>query len=174
VPVIKKEDIEDYIGKALGVSEWFDVTQERINAFADVTFDHQYIHCDPEKAKNTPFGTTIAHAFYSLALLSHLEAGPAVTLAGRQLRLNYGFNKIRFTTPVPSNKRVRAHFRLLDISEKKAGHFLLTHEVTLEVDGQDNPAMVAEWLTMDLVATDEHEYTSGDGQNSHIESETTR
>lgn len=151
MPSVKPENLEDWIGKALKPSDWFDITQPNIDAFADLTHDRQYIHCNPELAKNTLFGGTIAHAFYTLSQFTFFEEGDrSITVEDREMSLNYGFNKIRFMAPVVVGKRVRAHFKLIDVKEKRSGEHILTHEVTVEIEGEEKPAMVAEWLTMDL------------------------
>lgn len=131
------------------VSSWVDVTQEMINQFAEATGDHQFIHINPEAARQTPFGGTIAHGFLTLSLLSmlvaRLEDQPAVQ--GVKMGVNYGLNKVRFLSPVPSGSRVRGRFKLLDLAEKRPGQWQQTLEATVEIEGQEKPAMIAEWLT---------------------------
>ena len=148
MPVVPAENMKDYIGKELGVSDWFVVDQERINKFADVTEDHQFIHIDEEAAKPL-FGSTIAHGFLSLSLLPHLasQSGglvPENVKAG----INYGLDKVRFINPVPSGSKVRVRSTLKDVSEKNPGQWLLKSEAVMEIEGVDNPAYVAESLTL--------------------------
>ena len=148
MPVVPAENMRDYIGKELGVSDWFVVDQERINKFADVTEDHQFIHIDEEAAKPL-FGSTIAHGFLSLSLLPHLasQSGglvPENVKAG----INYGLDKVRFINPVPSGSKVRVRSTLKDVSEKNPGQWLLKSEAVMEIEGADKPAYVAESLTL--------------------------
>ncbi len=140
------------IGTDEGTGEWFEVTQDQINAFADVTLDHQFIHVDPEAAKATPFGTTIAHGFLTLSMLTHLSAGASsaapdpARLTGVLMGLNYGFNKVRFINPVKVNSRVRARGVTSNV-ELKGNSIDVTRTFTVEIDGEEKPAMVAEWVT---------------------------
>lgn len=147
----KTEDIAKLIGTEVGVSDWVDVSQERINQFADVTEDHQFIHIDQEKAAKTPFGGTIAHGLLTLSLLPRLAAGNMVSLENVQMGINYGYDKIRFLNPVPSGSRVRGRFKLTNAVEKQPGRWMFTTEVTVEIDGIETPALVATWLTMQVV-----------------------
>ncbi len=129
--------------------EWFEITQERINAFADATLDHQFIHVDPERAAaETPFGGTIAHGFLTLSLLVHLSSSiPAELprLDGLLMGINYGMNRVRFINPVPSGSRVRAVAQVSDV-ERKGNAVDVTRTMTVEIEGQDKPALVAEWI----------------------------
>lgn len=136
------------IGQELGVSDWFVLDQSRIDAFADATLDHQFIHVDPEKAKLTPFGTTIAHGFLTLSMLPYLVTGIGVGVEGAVMGLNYGFDRIRFLAPVKSGSRVRARAKLSGFQEKSPRQFLVTQEITVEIENEPRPALVAEWLTM--------------------------
>ncbi|MFD1194921.1 MaoC family dehydratase [Seohaeicola saemankumensis] len=143
---ISRAAFEALKGQEIGVSDWFTVTQAQIDAFADCTHDHQYIHVDPEAAAKSPFGTTIAHGFLTLSLLSAMVYQmPAIE--GVVMGVNYGFNKIRFVSPVRVNSRVRARFVLVDFTEVRPGEIQYTLAVTVEIDGQDKPALVAEWLS---------------------------
>ena len=137
----------------MGASDWFQIDQDRINAFADATLDHQFIHVDPEQAKNTPFGTTIAHGYLTLSLLPYLQASIDGFLMpkGMKMAMNYGFDKLRFMAPVKEGKRVRAVATLLDAKEKRDGQWLLTFSFTVEIEGEDKPALIAEWLLMYFV-----------------------
>ena len=136
-------------GTEEGVSEWFEVTQNRINAFADATLDHQFIHIDPEAAATTPFGGTIAHGLLTLSLLVHLDAtierNDAVP-AGILMGINYGFDKVRFLTPVPSGGRIRLR-SVIGQSVLKGNNVDTTRSMTVELEGSDKPAMVADWIT---------------------------
>lgn len=136
------------IGQEIGVSDWFTIDQARIDAFADATLDHQFIHVDPEKAKRTPFGTTIAHGFLTLSLLPHLVTGLGVGVEGAVMGLNYGFDRIRFLAPVKVGSRVRARARLADFQQKSPGQYLISQEITIEIENEPRPALVATWLTM--------------------------
>lgn len=150
---VKVEELKDYIGKDMGKSEWFEIDQDRINQFADVTLDHQFIHVDPEAAKATPFGGTIAHGFLTLSLVVHLQKSVSdqVLPEGIKMGMNYGFDKIRFLAPVRTGKRVRASVKLLDVQEKAPGQILMKNEFTVEIEGEDKPALLAEWLLMYFV-----------------------
>jgi acyl dehydratase len=150
--VVKKEDLKSWIGKETEPSDWLEVSQERINQFADCTLDHQFIHIDPDKAKETPFGGTIAHGFLSLSLLSHFSEQYSFVIDGFQMGINYGFDKIRFLAPVKAGKRVRAKARIMEIDETKPGQFRMKSEVTVEIEGESKPALIAEWLTVQMVA----------------------
>jgi len=122
--------------------------QDRINVFADVTEDHQFIHIDEAAAQKTPFGGTIAHGFLTLSMLSKFSEGSGLVIEGTKMGVNYGFEKVRFLAPVPSGSRIRGRFSLKDVVEKKPGQFLLTYEVSVDIEGQDKPALIADWLAM--------------------------
>ncbi len=149
--VMTPDQLRAAIGTDIGSSDWFLVDQDRVNRFADVTEDHQFIHVDPEAAAQTPLGGTVAHGFLTLSLLSRLTPPEPPTLDGVVMALNYGFEKVRFLTPVRVGKRVRAHTKLLDATEKAPGRYLLRTEVTVEIEGEESPALVAEWLHMQVV-----------------------
>jgi len=149
---ISKEDIQDQVGIASAPSEWFTVTQAQIDQFADCTLDNQYIHTDPEKAKGTQFGSTIAHGFLSLSMLSYFSLSFANIIDGTYMGINYGFDKIRFLTPVKVDSRIRAQAKVLDITEKHPGQFVTKTEVNIEIEGEDKPALVALWITVQMVA----------------------
>lgn len=148
---IDKQALLGLVGQALGESEWFTIDQERIDRFADVTLDHQYVHVDPERARETPFGTTIAHGFLTLSLLVHLCLDFIPTVENRCLVVNYGFDKVRFIAPVRVDSRIRARGRLERVEERKAGQFLLTVGIEVEIEGEKKPALVAEWLSLHIV-----------------------
>ena len=150
--LINASQLQDYVGKEVGLTDWIEVDQERINQFADATGDHQYIHLDAERAAQTPFGTTIAHGFLTLSLLSMLSGmGGGLKLENTVMGINYGLDKVRFLNPVKSGAKIRARFVLASAEEKKPGTYLLKHNVTVEIDGEDKPALIAEWLGMTVV-----------------------
>jgi acyl dehydratase len=139
-------DIQALIGKEVGVSGWVLVDQGRIDRFAEVTGDHQFIHVDPAAAARTPFGGTIAHGLLTLSLLPALAYEVLPAPAEQKMAANYGYNKIRFVAPVRSGKRVRARFTLLSFEEVKPGRWQQTTAVTVEIEGEDKPALTAEWI----------------------------
>ena len=134
-------------GQELGVSDWLTIDQAMIDKFADATHDHQFIHVDPERAKMTPFGGTIAHGFLTLSLYPALrDKADCPQIGGILMALNYGGNKVRFLTPVRSGSRVRGRFKLLEFADKGPRRYQETTEFTVEIEGQDKPALVAEWI----------------------------
>lgn len=147
---MKKIERDEIIRSRIGrntVSDWVPITQEMINKFADATGDHQYLHVDPVAARNTPYGGTIAHGFLTLSLLPMLaERTPGSLPDGIRMGVNYGGNRVRFVSPVRSGSRVRGHFKVLDFFEKRPGVFQQTSEYTVEIEGEDKPALVAEWI----------------------------
>nr|WP_314529311.1 MaoC family dehydratase [uncultured Brevundimonas sp.] len=145
-------ELQALIGQEVGVSKWFEVDQARINAFADCTEDHQFIHVDPEAAKTTPFGGTIAHGFLTLSLASAMSYDAVAPLDGAVMGVNYGFDKLRFLNPVRVGSRIRGRFKLVSAEDKGGGRWLLKHELTVEIEGEDNPALFAEWLAMQVIA----------------------
>nr|WP_316627499.1 MaoC family dehydratase [uncultured Brevundimonas sp.] len=145
-------ELQALIGQEVGVSKWFEVDQARINAFADCTEDHQFIHVDPEAAKTTPFGGTIAHGFLTLSLASAMSYDAVAPLDGAVMGVNYGFDKLRFLNPVRVGSRIRGRFKLVSAEDKGGGRWLLKHELTVEIEGEDNPALFAEWLAMQMIA----------------------
>jgi len=152
IQIVPKEDILNHIGTKFDPSDWITLDQTRINSFADCTEDHQFIHIDEEKAAQTPFGGTIAHGFLTLSLLARMTEGNGIVPEGAVMGLNYGFDKVRFLSPVRAGKRVRAHFEILDIQPKDGNRFLLKQGVSIEIEGEENPALVAEWLNMFVTA----------------------
>ncbi len=149
MPTVNVSDLEQYIGKETGVSDWLLIDQERVNKFADVTEDHQFIHVDPERAKETQFGGPIAHGYLTLSLLSFFGyTGNGLKLNDVKVSINYGSNKVRFLHPVAVGKRVRAHYKFLGYEEKRPGNVLMRNEVTVEIEGVDKPALIAETLAM--------------------------
>ena len=148
MPVASIDEIQERVGREIGVSGWLMVDQKAIDAFADVTQDHQFIHVDPEAAAKTPFGGTIAHGFLTLSLLSRMAADVMLRPEGIKMGVNYGFEKVRFLAPVRSGKRVRGRFRLDRFEEKRPGQYQFVHNVTVEIDGEDKPALIADWIGM--------------------------
>lgn len=150
---IDAADLKQYQGTELGASDWFTVDQPRINAFADATLDHQFIHVDEEAAKATPFGGTIAHGYLTLSLLPHLQTSIDDFLVpnGLKMGMNYGFDKLRFMAPVKAGKRIRARAKLLEADERRPGQWLLKFEFTVDIEGETKPALIAEWLILYFV-----------------------
>ena len=148
MPTATLDQIRSRVGEEIGVSGWLTVGQERIAAFADATEDKQFIHVDPEAAARTPFGGTIAHGFLTLSLLSRMAADAILIPDNATMVVNYGLDRARFLTPVRSGKRVRGRFTLDSVDEKPSGQILLRHDVTVEVEGEDEPALSAQWLTL--------------------------
>lgn len=149
---ITPHELAARVGTQIGTSEWVLVDQDMINKFADATGDHQFIHVDVERAKATPFGGTIAHGFLTLSLMPLLAAksdNPRVD--GVKMGVNYGSNKLRFLTPVRAGKRVRAHFKLLELEEKRPGQWQQVQEVSVEIEGEDKPALICEWISQFFV-----------------------
>jgi len=145
---ITPQELQAKVGENIGTSEWVLVDQDMINKFADATGDHQFIHIDEEKAKLTPFGGTIAHGFLTLSLIPMLGAKTdAPKIEGIKMGVNYGGNKVRFLAPVRSGKRVRSHVKLLELEEKRPGQWQQTNEITVEIEGEEKPALIAEWIT---------------------------
>ena len=149
---IKAEDLPSLVGKDLEPSSWMEITQERVNQFADATNDHQFIHIDPDKAAQTPFGGPIAHGFLSLSLLSFLNEQNSIMPANLAMGINYGSDKVRYLMPVRVGKRIRSRQKVLEVTEKNPGQWLLKTAVTVEIEGEETPALVAEILTMLVVA----------------------
>ena len=148
--LVPEDTLKDYIGKDMGESDWLVVDQDRINQFADATLDHQFIHVDSEKA--TPlFGSTIAHGFLSLSLMAGMPA-PQVAPENMTMAFNYGLDRVRFLTPVNVGSKVRTKAKLLSVDDKGDGRYLVKNEVTMEIEGQEKPAYIAESLTMYVTA----------------------
>ncbi|MGZ3682055.1 MAG: MaoC family dehydratase, partial [Ktedonobacterales bacterium] len=141
--------INELVGRELGVSDWITVDQERINQFAQCTGDHQWIHVDVERARReSPFGTTIAHGYLTLSLLPAMQDSVGTQLNGVKAALNYGADRVRFITPVKAGARIRDHITLVGAEDKGNGRVLLTTRHTVEIEGEEKPAMVADTLTM--------------------------
>ena len=151
MPFVPVAELKDYVGKELGKSEWLTIDQQRINQFAECTGDHQFIHVDPEKAKLTPFGTTIAHGFLSLSLVPMLMEKIMIMPQGLKMAVNYGLDSVRFIQPVKVNSKVRLVVTLVDANEKNPGQWLLKAKAVLEIEGSAKPAYIAEPLTLCFV-----------------------
>ena len=148
MPVANFEEIKARIGTEIGVSDWISIDQKAIDTFADVTGDHQFIHVDPAAAAQTPFGGTVAHGFLTLSLLSQMAAGVMLIPPTIKMAVNYGFEKVRFIAPVRSGKRVRGRFTLVSIEEKRPGQWQFLHHVIVEIEGEEKPALTADWIGM--------------------------
>ena len=146
MPIASIEDIQSRVGTEVGVSDWILVDQARIDAFADITEDPQFIHVDPEAAAKTPFGGTVAHGFLTLSLLSRMAADAMLRPEDVRMGVNYGFERVRFMAPVRSGKRVRGRFTLVRCEEKRPGQWQFVHNVTVEIEGEEKPALVADWI----------------------------
>ena len=146
MPLASLDEIRSRVGAEIGLSSWLTVDQPRIDAFAEATEDRQFIHTDPAAAAQTPFGGTIAHGFLSLSLLSRMAADAMLIPEGVKMAVNYGLDRVRFLAPVRSGSRVRGRFTLDSIEEKAPGQLLMRHVVTVEIEGEDKPALTAVWL----------------------------
>jgi len=151
MPVASIEDIREKVGTEIGVSDWILVDQERIDAFAAATEDRQFIHVDPEAAARTPFGGTIAHGFLTLSLLSRMAADVILQPEGVKMGINYGFDRVRFLAPVRAGGRVRGRFILKSIEEKRPSQWQFLHAVTVEIEDEEKPALMADWIGMLIV-----------------------
>ena len=149
---IKAEDLPDLVGNELEPSAWMEITQERVNQFADATNDHQFIHVDADKAAQTPFGGPIAHGFLSLSLLSFLNAQNSIAPENLAMGINYGSDKVRYLMPVRVGKRIRSRQKVLAVTEKNPGQWLIKSAVTVDIEGEETPALIAEILTMMVVS----------------------
>jgi acyl dehydratase len=151
MPVATLDEIRSRVGQEVGVSSWLTVDQDRIDAFAEATEDRQFIHVDAKAAALTPFGRTIAHGFLSLSLLSRMGAEAMLIPDGARMAVNYGLDRVRFLAPVRSGSRVRGRFTLDSVEEKAPGQILMRHTVTVEIEGEDKPALNAQWLGLIFV-----------------------
>lgn len=151
MPVASIDEIRGRIGGEIGVSDWIMVDQARIDAFADATDDHQFIHVDPQAAAKTPFGGTIAHGFLTLSLLSRMSYEVMPKPDGLRMAVNYGFDKVRFLSPVRAGKRIRGRFTLASFEEKRPGQWQFLNNVAVEIEGEDKPALTADWIGMIFV-----------------------
>jgi acyl dehydratase len=151
MPIATLTEIKSRIGAEVGISGWITIDQARIDAFADVTEEWQFIHVDSEAAARTPFGGTIAHGFLTLSMISKMGAEVMLVPDGTKLVINYGLDRVRFLAPVRSGSRVRGRFTLDSVEEKAPGQWLLRHLVTVEIEGEDKPALSAAWLSLMVV-----------------------
>ncbi len=148
---MKAIELPTLAGQELEVSSWLEITQERVNQFADVSNDHQFIHVDSEKAAKTPFRGTIAHGFLILSLISYLTAEKVIQPEGLIMGINYGMDKVRFLQPVRMGQRIRAHQKVLEVTEKSHTKWLFKTRVTIEIENSEKPALIAEFLAMYIV-----------------------
>jgi acyl dehydratase len=148
VKVLSKDEMVNAVGTEFEPSAWIEVGQQRINEFADCTEDHQFIHIDEEKAAQTPFGGTIAHGFLTLSLMPKMMEGIGIIPENVVMGINYGFDKVRFLAPVRAGKRVRAHVAITGVDRKDDNRFLVRQSVSVEIEGEETPALVADWLSM--------------------------
>ena len=148
---IRPSDLPSLVGRELEPSAWLEITQDRVNRFADATGDHQFIHVDADKAAQTPFGGTIAHGFLTLSLIPFLTAETSPVMEGLVMAINYGSDKVRFLQPVRVGSRVRARQKCLEVTEKNPGQWLLKNQITIEIENQPKPALVAEYLALFIV-----------------------
>lgn len=146
--VISTAELAGLAGQDLPPSEWLEISQERVSQFADTTNDHQFIHVDEERAKTTPFGGTIAHGFLSLSLVTYLIAETMPVPENTAMTINYGSDKVRYLTPVRVGKRIRALQKVIDVGEKQPGRWLVKTAVSIEIEGEEVPALIAEILFM--------------------------
>ncbi|AGN80715.1 MaoC family dehydratase [Pseudomonas putida] len=151
MPYVPVTELSQYVGKALGHSAWLKIDQQRINLFAEATGDFQFIHVDPEKAAETPFGGTIAHGFLTLSLIPKLIEDILVLPQGLKMVVNYGLDSVRFIQPVKVNSQVRLKVDLAEVVQKKPGQWLLKAIATLEIEGEEKPAYIAESLSLCFV-----------------------
>jgi acyl dehydratase len=152
MPVVPIEELKTRVGEETGKSDWFAIDQNRIDKFADATMDHQWIHVDPDSAAMGPFGTTIAHGFLTQSLLSYLTLESMLVPSGALMYINYGSNKVRFINPVKVGSRIRTVCVLKEVKEKAPGQVLVTNSVTVEIEGEEKPALIAELLTLAVMA----------------------
>ena len=152
MPMMSIDDLAARVGGEPFVSRWFVIDQPRIDAFAEITEDRQFIHIDPERARATPFGGPIAHGFLTLSMLSAMGEDAIPRIVGVAMGVNYGFDKLRFLSPVPAGARVRGSFKLIGATRRGEREWLMTKEVTVEIEGASKPALAALWLTMYVMA----------------------
>lgn len=149
---VPMQEIPGYINKPMDATEWVKIDQDRINGFADVTMDHQFIHVDEKRAAQTPFGTTIAHGYLTLSMISHFLGECGIGPENALMAINYGSDKVRFLQPVPVNSEIRAQSTLLEVSDKAPGQLLTKTRVSIEIRGQEKPALIAEILSLFILS----------------------
>jgi len=142
------EEVRSYVGKEIGVSDWFLLDQDRISSFANITEDHMFLHVNPEAASKTPFGGTIAHGLLTLSMMPVMAYQAVPGIAGTKMGVNYGYNKIRFMAPVRSGKRIRGRFTVKGVEPQSGGRMQIVHDAIIEIEGETKPALVGEWITM--------------------------
>ncbi|WP_444912461.1 MaoC family dehydratase [Microbulbifer sp. PAAF003] len=147
---ISPDSLGYYIGFETEPTDWFEIDQQRVDSFAECTLDRQFIHVDPEAAAKTPFGGTVAHGFLSLSLLPYFVGALQITVTGAYMGVNYGLDKVRFINPVKTGSRVRVSGKILDITEKKESQYQIKLMVTMEIEGEAKPALVAEWIFLQI------------------------
>jgi acyl dehydratase len=148
---ITVERLLEVVGEEVGVSSWRVVTQEMIDQFADATDDHQFIHVDPERAAETPFGGTIAHGFLTLSLLSTMAYETVPPIEGSDMGVNHGFDQLRFIAPVKTGARIRTRFKLAEVKARPSGWVQIANDITIEIENSIKPALTARWLTLAFV-----------------------
>ena len=148
MPIVTLEELHARIGTQVGISEWITIDQKRIDEFADVTEDRQFIHVDPNTAKETMFGGTVAHGFLSLSLLSRMAFDVMLVPDNLKMAVNYGFDRVRFLAPVPVGARIRGMFTLTNVEEKSLGQLLVHHNVMVDIDITEKPALTADWISL--------------------------
>ena len=148
--IITKKELADVVGFTCKPTPWFEIDQLKIDAFADVTLDHQFIHVDPVKAKNSAFGGTVAHGLLVLSLLPYLVGRSLVEVKGADAMLNYGYDKVRFISPVKAGSEIRALCKVVGVDEKNPGKYVIRLDVTIETKGEEKPALIIEWLIMPI------------------------
>ena len=146
MPLASLDEIRSKVGQEVGLSDWIEVSQDRVDDFADATEDRQFIHTDPVLAAQTPFGGTIAHGFLTLSLMSRMAVDAMLAPDTLKMAVNYGLDRVRFLAPVRAGMRIRGRFVLDSVDEKAPGQILLRHTVTVEIEGEDKPALTAQWL----------------------------
>jgi acyl dehydratase len=151
-PTLTIAELSQRVGQEVGVSRWFLIDQKRIDAFADATEDWQFIHVDPEAARATPFGSTIAHGFLTLSMLSAIAYDALPLISGLAMGVNYGFEKVRFVAPVRAGRRIRGRFKLEALTQRGVRDWQSRKTVTVEIEGEDKPALVAEWMSLYVLA----------------------
>ena len=149
--VIEAQERQDYVGWQCEPTDWVQIDQDTVNQFADVTRDHQFVHVDVEQAKETVYGGTIAHGFLTLSMLGYFTSQFLLTFANKKMGLNYGFDKIRFLAPVKTGKRIRAKATVLNVSDDKPGKILVRYNLEIEIEDEETPALIAEWLHMTIL-----------------------
>ena len=151
VRYVMPEEMVDQVGAKIPPGDWLEVDQGRIDTFADCTEDHQFIHVDEDAATQTVFGGTIAHGFLTMSLMTKLCSENGICPRGIVMGVNYGFDKVRFLNPVRAGKRIRAHSEILSVDRKDDNRFLVKQAVTVEIEGEQTPAVYAEWLGLSII-----------------------